>query len=446
MLVGDTMHLQPELVDRADGPERDRVVLVVRLRPALGEPAPIGQLALGRLAIEAIISTASTGCFPTAVSWESITASVPSKIALATSATSARVGRVEWTIDSSIWVAVMVGLAARPATASSRFWTSGTSSIGSSMPRSPRAIMIPSAAWMISSPLAAAWGFSIFAISGTSTPRAARCSRTGSRSSLAPHEREREEVHAHLEPGVDQVDVLLAHGGERDRDVGQVQALPRRDATPHLDRRDHVAVVHRADPEPDGSVGQVEHVALVHQLGEPLPRHRQAVGCALHLLAREHDPRLPCQLRHAAGHGPDPELGPGQVTEDGHVPAGALGALPDGRGYLGVLLGCAVREVEPGDVHAGGDHLLEDVRALRGGADRRDDLRRAHALWTLPTKSPLLATDLRKSMLTLGVGEVLMATGLTSNWKPRDWPTRLPVLTKSLGGSGVSAQVVRDRT
>ena len=62
-------------------------------------------------AIDAIIWTASTGCFPTAVSWESITASVPSKIAFATSATSARVGRVEWTIDSSIWVAVIVGVA-----------------------------------------------------------------------------------------------------------------------------------------------------------------------------------------------------------------------------------------------------------------------------------------------------------------------------------------------
>ena len=90
---------------------------------------------------------------------------------------------MECTIDSSICVAVIVGLARRPAMASSRFCTSGTSSIGSSMPRSPRAIMIPSAASMISSALAAACGFSILAISGTSAPRSARCSRTGSRSS-----------------------------------------------------------------------------------------------------------------------------------------------------------------------------------------------------------------------------------------------------------------------
>ena len=40
---------QAELVHRAHGPERDRVVLVVGLRAALREPAAVGQLALGRL-------------------------------------------------------------------------------------------------------------------------------------------------------------------------------------------------------------------------------------------------------------------------------------------------------------------------------------------------------------------------------------------------------------
>src|ERR671939_631597 len=55
-------------------------------------------------AIWDIMWTAAAGSRPTAVSCESITASVPSKIALATSATSARVGRVDWTIDSSICV------------------------------------------------------------------------------------------------------------------------------------------------------------------------------------------------------------------------------------------------------------------------------------------------------------------------------------------------------
>ena len=51
-----------------------------------------------------------------------MTASVPSRIALATSATSARVGRDEVIIESSICVAVIDGRAIAPASASRRFW------------------------------------------------------------------------------------------------------------------------------------------------------------------------------------------------------------------------------------------------------------------------------------------------------------------------------------
>ena len=85
---------------------------------------------------------------------------------MATSVASARVGREEETIESSIWVAVIDGRARRPAIRSSRFCTIGTSSIGSSIPRSPRATMTVSAARMISSAFSTACGFSILAISG----------------------------------------------------------------------------------------------------------------------------------------------------------------------------------------------------------------------------------------------------------------------------------------
>ena len=57
--------------------------------------------------MRAMVATASRGCFPTAVSADSITASVPSRTALATSVTSARVGRPASIIDSSISVAVI---------------------------------------------------------------------------------------------------------------------------------------------------------------------------------------------------------------------------------------------------------------------------------------------------------------------------------------------------
>src|SRR3989338_8763181 len=58
-------------------------------------------------AIFDIILTASAGYCPTDVSPESITASVPSRMALATSDASALVGLGLLIMDSSIWVAVM---------------------------------------------------------------------------------------------------------------------------------------------------------------------------------------------------------------------------------------------------------------------------------------------------------------------------------------------------
>jgi hypothetical protein len=103
---------------------------------------------------------------------------------LATSVTSARVGREARTIVESIWVAVIAGFDARPASAMRRFCVPGTSSIGSSTPRSPRAIMIPlSAASTISAARSTACGFSILAIKGMSAPASRMIERTASRSS-----------------------------------------------------------------------------------------------------------------------------------------------------------------------------------------------------------------------------------------------------------------------
>ena len=58
----------------------------------------------------AMVSTVSTGYLPAAVSAESMTASVPSSTAFATSETSARVGTGARIIDSIICVAVIVSL------------------------------------------------------------------------------------------------------------------------------------------------------------------------------------------------------------------------------------------------------------------------------------------------------------------------------------------------
>lgn len=62
-----------------------------------------------RSAMRTMVSTALTGCFPEAVSPESMTALVNCRMAVATSLTSARVGRGWSTMDSSICVATMTG-------------------------------------------------------------------------------------------------------------------------------------------------------------------------------------------------------------------------------------------------------------------------------------------------------------------------------------------------
>ena len=74
----------------------------------------------------------------------------------------------------------MTGFAHRRESSTARFCTSGTSSSGSSTPRSPRATMMPSNASMISSSAATACGFSIFAITGRNLPSSVMisCTRT----------------------------------------------------------------------------------------------------------------------------------------------------------------------------------------------------------------------------------------------------------------------------
>ncbi len=121
-------------------------------------------------AMRAIISTARTGYLPTAVSPESIRASVPSNTALATSEASARVGLGLLIIDSNIWVAVMTTLPASLASEIIFFCKTGTRSGESSTPRSPLAIIIPSDSSIMASRSPIASAFSILAITGISLP------------------------------------------------------------------------------------------------------------------------------------------------------------------------------------------------------------------------------------------------------------------------------------
>ena len=105
-------------------------------------------------AIAAICWMVSTGKRPAAVSALSITASVPSSTALATSETSARVGTGFTIIDSIICVAVMQTLSSSSAILIMRFCSAGTAALPTSTARSPRATMMPSEALR----MASRWG------------------------------------------------------------------------------------------------------------------------------------------------------------------------------------------------------------------------------------------------------------------------------------------------
>mmetsp|Transcript_118287 Transcript_118287/g.307237 ORF Transcript_118287/g.307237 Transcript_118287/m.307237 type:complete len:300 (-) Transcript_118287:744-1643(-) len=111
-----------------------------------------------------MIETALTGKAPLAVSPLSMTQSVPSKTALATSLASARVGLGKPTMDSNICVAVTTGLPNVLQTLIIIFCATKTFSGGISMPRSPRATMMPSLASQIAVKFFSPSSFSIFDI------------------------------------------------------------------------------------------------------------------------------------------------------------------------------------------------------------------------------------------------------------------------------------------
>mmetsp|Transcript_7494 Transcript_7494/g.22849 ORF Transcript_7494/g.22849 Transcript_7494/m.22849 type:complete len:215 (-) Transcript_7494:446-1090(-) len=109
-----------------------------------------------------------------------MTQSLPSSTALATSVASARVGRGLLIMLSNICVAVTTGLPTRLHFRMIIFCTWNIFSIGISMPRSPRATMMPSEAAMISSMLSRPSSFSIFEMMRTPelAPSVSRTSAT----------------------------------------------------------------------------------------------------------------------------------------------------------------------------------------------------------------------------------------------------------------------------
>ena len=133
-----------------------------------------------RATMRSIMLTASNGYWPAAVSADSITASAPSNTAVATSEASARVGAGAVIMLSSICVATTTGLPSCRASRTMRFCASGTSSGGSSTPRSPRATITASVSAMMASKFSSACGFSSFTMIQARPATSALASATSS--------------------------------------------------------------------------------------------------------------------------------------------------------------------------------------------------------------------------------------------------------------------------
>ena len=155
-------------------------------------------------------------------------------MALATSEASARVGRGAWTMDSSICVAVITGFPCRLASRMICFWISGTSSNGSSTPRSPRATMMASDASRMPHRFLSAVSFSILATSftprGTSVAKLLHVLRP-------PDERERDVVHAERHGLLHVLDVFLGQRRRAHLDARQVHSLVRLKLAAVVDHR-----------------------------------------------------------------------------------------------------------------------------------------------------------------------------------------------------------------
>ena len=287
---------------------------------------------------------------------------------MATSETSARVGIGLSIMLSSIWVATITGLAAARQSRPSRFWIGGTFCTGSSTPRSPRAIMMPSETARMASKVRTAAGFSIFdRIAARPAHQAPRLLHVGG----ALHEAQRQPVDAELADELQIVPVLVRQRLERQQHVGDVDPLAVRDgaADHNLALREVGAALDHLEPD----------LAVVHQEGRAGLEHAQDLGMRQlhpplvprHVVEIHPERRAHGELGRPLGEDPDPELGALEIGEDRDGPPGVGLDLADDGVARGDLVVRAVGHVEPEDVGAG----------LEQGGDRRAFARRRGRAW-----------------------------------------------------------------
>ena len=324
-----------------------------------------------------MVETASTGYLPAADSADSMMASAPSKTAVATSETSARVGTGAWIIDSSIWVAITTGLPARRASRVICFCRPGTRSSGSSTPRSPRATISASEASMMS---------------GEAVDRLRLLDLGHDGGAAADHLLGLDDVFGALhERQRDPVDA----GGQRRLEIGPVLRRHRRNRQVGIRQADALAVGH-APADHDAGDGALRrglfrdqpHLAVVEQQRMPGPqrgedlrmRKLHARAVARRLVGIQHEALAVLQLDRAVRERPEPQLRPLQVDQDADRPA--IAAISTLRMVGHQLPHLVMRRMAHIDAENVGARLEQaaDHRALRRGwPEGREDLDAAQA-------------------------------------------------------------------
>ena len=293
--------------------------------------------------------------------------------------TSARVGRSLVTIEASIWVAVITGFDCSPARRISRFWVAGTSSIGSSMPRSPRATMIPLVA-AATMRLGLLGGLRLLDLGDQRDVGVALGESLDHRLEVLGRadERDGEQVDLVVDREVDPAQVVGAGGRHARAAARQVDALVGGDATARLDHAADLLAVDLERAQAHPAVGQEDRIALVHCRGEAVPADREQFARADRALRRRQGELLAgLDLDEPTLDLVEPQLRAGEVAEHADPFAHQLSGRPDPLDVLGVAGLVSVGEVEPEDVGSGRDQTLQHLRRPRGRADRGDDLRPA---------------------------------------------------------------------
>ena len=170
----------------------------------------------------------------------------------------------------------------------------------------------------------------------------------------------------------DVLTIALGDGGQRDIDVGHVDALALADQAVVLDDAGHVLAVDGLDLEGDQAVIDQDEGALLDLGGQSQVVEGDVLRGAVEILGRglSGDDDLIAGLDGnllAVDQKAGADLGALGVEQDADGQTELLGNTTDALDATVVLVVGSVREVKTGDVHARLDHLADGLVAIAGG-------------------------------------------------------------------------------